>query len=123
MPGLGRRLDDLGVVAVRKHRASTTLPRSILADRSIEVLGRRDLKALHSRRQRALVVGLDEQMQMIALDAEVHDPEVLASRGRQRRLAHCFVCRAAAQVVDVTHDAQDHVHRVPRLQLGPRPVR
>jgi hypothetical protein len=44
---LGRRLDDLGVVAVGEHRASATTAWPVLADRGVEVLGGRDLKALH----------------------------------------------------------------------------
>jgi len=44
-------------------------------------LGSRDLKAPASRRERVLVVGLYEQLNMRTLDAEVYDPEVLAPRG------------------------------------------
>ena len=114
MPGLGRRRDDLGVVAVGEHWPSAARPRPVLADRRVQVLGRRDLKALHPRGERALVLGLDEQMQVIALNAEVHDPELLAPRGGQRGLAHRLVRRATAQIADRTNHAHDDVHRMPR---------
>jgi hypothetical protein len=120
--GLGRRRDDLGVIAVSKHGTAATRPGPVLADRRVEVLGGGDLKALHSRGEGALVLGLDEQMEVIALDAEVHDPEILAPRGSQRGLANCLVRRPASQAADRADDAQDDVHRVPRLQLGPRLV-
>ena len=114
MPGLGRRLDDLGMVAVGEHRTPAARARPVLADRGVQVLGRRDLKALHPRGKRALVVGLDEQVQVVALDAQVHDPEVLAPCGGKCRLAHRLVRRAAAQVADRRNHSQDDVHRMPR---------
>ena len=114
MTGLGRRRDDLGVVAVGEYRTPPPGARPALADRRVEVLGRRDLEALHPGRERALVVGFDEQMQVVALDAQVHDPEVLTPRRGQRRLANCLVRRSAAQVADRRHDAQHHMHGMPR---------
>jgi hypothetical protein len=68
-----------------------------LADRRVEVLGGRDLEPLHARRQRVLVVGLDEQVHMGALDADVYDAEVLAPNGRQRGLADREIGEATAQ--------------------------
>jgi hypothetical protein len=62
-------------------------------------------------------------MQVVALDAEVHDPEVLAPRGGQRGLANRLVGRAAAQTAEGSNHAQDDVHRMPRLQLGTHLVR
>jgi hypothetical protein len=115
VPGLRRRRDDLGVVTVGEHGASAARPRPVLADRGIEVLGRRDLKALHPRREGTLAVGLHEQMQMRSLNAEVHDPKVLAPRGGQRGLADRLVRRPAAQVADLANDAQYDVHWMPRL--------
>ena len=122
MPGLGRVRDDLGVIPVGEHRTSATLLRAVLADRCVEVLGGRDLKALHPRGERTLVVSLDEQVQVIALDAEMYDPEVLAPRGGQRGLANRLVRRTATQIADRANDAQHDVHWMPRLQLGPHLV-
>jgi len=66
------------MIAVGEHRTPAARPRPVLADCRVEVLGGRDLKALHARRKCALAVGLDDQMEVRALDAEVHDPEVFA---------------------------------------------
>src|SRR5678816_4172575 len=58
-----------------------------------------------------------------ALDAEVDDPEVLAARRCQRRLANRLVGEPSAQVADVSDDAQHHVDRMSRGELGPNLVR
>jgi hypothetical protein len=120
---LPRRGDDLGVVAIGEHCASTSRPGLAAADRGVEVLGRRDLEALHARCERVLVVGLDEQVEMRALDAEVDDAEVVAPGGRERGLADRLVGEPAAQVADRADHPQDDVHRVPRDKLRPYLVR
>src|SRR6185503_1756127 len=102
---LARVGDDLGVVSIREHGASPPRPWPAPADRRVEVLGRRDLEALHPRGERALVLGLDDQVQVGALDAEVDDAKVLAQRGGQRGLAHRLVGGTPAQVADHGQDA------------------
>jgi hypothetical protein len=87
------------------------------------MLGGRDLEALHPRRQGDLSVGLDDEVEVRALDAEVDDPEVLAARRGERRLADRLVGEPAAQVADVPDDAQHDVDRMPRGELGPYLVR
>jgi hypothetical protein len=111
------------MVAVREHRPAPPGPRLALADRRIEVLGRRDLKSLHPRRQRLLVLGLDQQVHVVSLDAELHDPEVLAQRRGQRRLADRLVHAPPPQVADRVHRSQRHVHGIPRMQVRPLLVR
>ncbi|HMG54572.1 MAG TPA: hypothetical protein VK601_13840 [Kofleriaceae bacterium] len=111
------------MVAIGEHRAPPTRSGAALADRCVEVLGGRDLKALHAMRERALVVGLDQQMDVGALDAEMNDPEVLAPRGDERRLAHRMVDAAAAQVADGAHHPQHDVHGIPRVEKRPLLVR
>ena len=117
MPRLPGRGDDLGVVAIGEHRAPAAWTGPVPADRRVEVLGGRDLEPLHARRQRVLVVGLDEQVDVRALDAEVDDPEVLASGRRERRFADRTIGEPAAQVADRADDPQDHVDRMPREQI------
>jgi hypothetical protein len=87
------------------------------------VLGGRDLEALHPARQRRLVVGLDPQVDVRALDADVDDPEVLASRRRERRFADRLVGEPAAQAAHRGDGPQHDVHRVPGVELGPLAVR
>src|ERR1051325_8176901 len=100
MARLRGRRDDLGVIAVREHRSSPPWPRLSFADGCIEVLGRRDLEALHADSERALVIGLDQQMDVIVLDAQLHDAEVLAARRRQRGLSNRLVGTAATKLPD-----------------------
>jgi hypothetical protein len=111
------------MITIGEHRAPPPRPGLALADRRVEVFRGRDLKPLHPRRQRALVIGLDEQVHVRALDAEVHDPEVLAPSGRERSFADRSVRESAAQISDRTDDPQDNMHRIPGRKLGPRLVR
>jgi len=123
VPRLSRRRDDLGVIAIRKYRPPPPRPRPALADRRVEVLGGGDLEALHPRRERGLVVCLDDQVDVRALDACVHDPEVLAPRSGERRFADRLVDAPPAQVADRSDDSQRDVHGIPRMQKRPLPVR
>ena len=75
------------------------------------------------RGERVLVVGLDDQMHVRALEAEVHDAKVFAQRGRQRGLADRLPDAAAAQAADRADRAEHDVHRVPRMQERPLLVR
>jgi hypothetical protein len=116
MARLPRRRDDRGVVAVGEHYAPAARTGLALADRRVEVLGGRNLKALHSSGQRELVVGLDQQVDVCPLDAELDDAEVLASRCGERGLADRLVHAPPAQVADGADHPQDDVNRVPRVQ-------
>src|ERR1041384_883200 len=100
MARLRRRRDDLGVVAVREHRSSPPRPRLSFADSRIEVLGRRDLKSLHARSEGALVISLDQQVDVVVLDTQLHDAEVLAARRRQRGFADGLVDTTRAKIAD-----------------------
>jgi hypothetical protein len=95
VPRLPRRPDDLGVVAIGEHRAAPSRSRLGFADRRVEVLGSGDLEPLHACCQRRLVIGFHQQMHVRALDADLDDPEVFASRGGQRGLADRLVDAAA----------------------------
>ena len=91
MARLRGRRDDLGKVAIWKHVPSSARPRLAFADRRVEVLGGRDLKSLHPRRQRLLVLCLDDQMDVRALDADVHDTEIGPRQHDKHRLANNLV--------------------------------
>src|ERR1044071_1349430 len=80
------------------------------------MLGSRDLKALHSSCERQLVVGLDQQVDVRSLDAELDDAEVLAPRCGERGLADGLVHASPAQVADGADYPQDDVNRVPRVE-------
>ena len=61
---------------------------------------------MHAGRERVFVLGLDEQMNVRALDAQLHDPEVLSQSSGQRRLANRLVHASSAQVADLANHAQ-----------------
>jgi hypothetical protein len=79
------------VIAIDEHGTTTARTGPALADRSVEVLGGRNLESLHPRRQRGLVIGFDDQVHVVVLDAEVHDAKVFATSGRERGLANCAI--------------------------------
>jgi hypothetical protein len=77
------------VIAVGEHSPTPTpVPDG---ERAVDVPGSRDLEALHPPAQRLLVVGLDEQMNMRPLNADVHDADPLAQRRGDRRVPHSLV--------------------------------
>jgi len=115
--GARRRRDHLEVVAVGEHRATAT-SFAVAQDR-IDVPRRRDLESLQPARKLAGVVGFDQQMDMRALQADVHDPDPLTDRGNDRRLAHRPVHQPAPQAADRRHDAQHDVQCMIRLHVGP----
>jgi hypothetical protein len=55
------------------------------------------------------VIGLDEQMNMRALQTDVHDPELLAQRRRDRGVAQRLVHRASPQAPDLRRNSHHDV--------------
>jgi len=72
-------------------------------------------EALHAARKRELVVRLDEHVHMVPLDADVHDPDPLAQRCRDRRLAHRLVQLSSTHVSNGLDHPHDDVQRKLRL--------
>ena len=70
------------VVTVGEH-ASAPLASALLRDRSVEPMRGSDLEALHPAGERALVARLDDQMKMLALQADLTDPEVGSTKRRR----------------------------------------
>jgi hypothetical protein len=100
VPRLSRTRDDHRMVAVGKHRSASPWSRPALADRHVQMLRRGDLEALHAPREGGLVLRLDQQVNMRALDTEMHDPEVSAPRGDARCLADRLIRLPAPQAAD-----------------------
>ena len=71
----GRR-DHLDVVAIGEHPAAA--PARTAPERGVDVPRRRDQEPLHPTGKRGLVIGLDKQVNMRSLQADVYDPEPLA---------------------------------------------
>jgi hypothetical protein len=106
------------VIAISEHRAAAT-PRTD-REHSVHMPAGRDREALHAARKRKLVLRLDEHVHVRPLDADVHDPDPLAERCRDRRLAHRLVQRPPPHVPDRGDDPQDDVQR--KLRLHQRPL-
>jgi hypothetical protein len=73
--------------------------------------------------QGALVIGLDEQVDVVVLDAQLHDAEVLAASRRQRGLANGLVDTSAAKLADRCDHAQRDMHGIAGVQEWPLLVR
>src|SRR5262245_19753335 len=83
-----RRGDHFQMIAVCEHRASTATV-LVTAEYRVDVPRDRDLESLEPAREGFLVCRLDQQVHMVALQAEMDDPDALTDRGDDRGLAHC----------------------------------
>ena len=107
----------MDVVAVGKDLASP--PSCPVAKRRIDMSRCRDLEPLHPARERVLAVGLDQHVHVVSLQADMNDPESLAQRGGDGRMAYRLVQLPAPQATDRRHHAQHDVQRVIGLELRP----
>ncbi|HEY6176140.1 MAG TPA: hypothetical protein VIX73_16915 [Kofleriaceae bacterium] len=108
------------MIAIGKHLAAPTV--FTFSERRVDVLRRRNLEALHAASERRLVLGFDEHVDVVPLQADVNDTKPLAPRRRDRRLAQSLVHRASPQAAYRRYDANSDVQRVIRLELWPRVV-
>jgi hypothetical protein len=102
-----RRGDHLDVISIGEHLAPP--PALAISQRGVDVPRCGDLEALHPAGERGLVVGLDQHVHMSSLQADVDDPEPLAQRRRDRRIAHGLVQLAPPQAA---HRRRDPHHDV-----------
>jgi hypothetical protein len=117
------------VVSIDEHLAAP--PATSVAQRRIDIPRGRDLESLHAPRKRELVLGLDQQVHVRALDTDVHDPELLALRRREGRVADGLVHVSSSQIPDDGNDTEHDMQRLLRADLrallmrraGPRPDR
>jgi len=109
MARLSAAHEIVAVVPVREHRP---LP----PQQPIDAARDADRETLHPPAERARVLRFDQQVEMIAPDGEVHDPEV---RSRARCSADRFPYHRErllrSKVADAPRRPQRDVHRVPRL--------
>ncbi|HEY1552857.1 MAG TPA: hypothetical protein VGG28_33740 [Kofleriaceae bacterium] len=101
---LARRRQHRRVIAIAEHASPP-------ADRAIDELCRRDQEALHPLRERDIARGLDDQVKVSALDAEVDDANALVFRERDGRVANARVELTPPQCPDPRDDARDDVDR------------
>ena len=114
--GFPRRPERVRVVAVGEHR---TAPLQDPVDRLRDA----DRQCLHPPRERHRVARLDDDVEMVGLHGEVHDPESVALEHRPD--ARCDDTKAlpAPEPRCVVTDARRHVDGVPACESGPRDVR
>src|SRR4051794_8406136 len=104
------------MVAVRKNPA-------VPAGERIEAPGNSDRQALHTARKRGLIFRLDDEVQVVALNRVVDDPDAESfARVAQRRF-HRLGPAVGAQIPDATPQPHGHVHRMPRGELRPPQMR
>ena len=78
VPYFERRRQHAGVVAIAPNSSTTA------AEHAVDRLGEPRREALHATDERWLAVRLDDQVHVVGLDREVHDPEYPFAAGRER---------------------------------------
>jgi hypothetical protein len=101
---LGGRTQHARVIAIVEHAA-------VAPHHPVEPFGDADREALDRAGERAAVGGLDEEMDVIALDRELDDADVEAIATDPKRRLDDAERAPAAQVVDVRRHAQGDVER------------
>lgn len=86
---------------------------------TVETPGEPDREPLHPFGEGAVVVGLDQQVQVVALDREVHYAELAPPHHRRERGLDGAERATAPQVPHVIQGSQRDVHRESRSHLGP----
>jgi hypothetical protein len=83
----------------------------------------RDLEALHAARECSLVARLDEQVDVLALNADVDDPDAFATRGHDGGMADRGVHRAPPHGADDRRHAEHDMEWMARVERGASPMR
>ena len=113
-PSLARRADDLGVVARDEHLAAAGRRQlSLDGDRGIEPARSRDLEALHAAGECLLTRCLDQQVDVVPLDAHVHDADQPEHRRGEDREADGVIGASATQATDSLGYTQHDMDRRP----------
>jgi len=76
VPDLAGRSQRAAVETIGPHAAG-------VSDPPVDRLRQANAEPLHPARQRGRAVGLDEQVQVVRLDREMHDAEVCGGRARE----------------------------------------
>jgi hypothetical protein len=110
-----RRLQGTRVIAAGKYPPPAT-------EQAIDRTSDPDRESGGAARKRRLVLRLDEQVQMVGLHGELHDP-----KGRRRGLQKAAADRGEHDLLPQRRQSASHsqgqMQRMPGLVLGTRPVR
>src|SRR5262249_35074554 len=115
VPNLARAREIAPVIAIAPN-APTPAPR-----RCVEESIRAHRERFHPARERAFVVRLDDQMNVIVLDRELDDVEVVPPR-RAKRALERLVKTLTPKARQPPHRAHRHMQRIPPLVHRPRPM-
>src|SRR5689334_15614768 len=94
----------------------------VTVNRAVDRPSTTDRQTLRAPRERQPSVGLDEEVDVVRLDREVHQAKELLARRRERAM-DLGVDEAGAQRRQPPMRAERDVHRVPRMMERPRGVR
>ena len=87
---------------------------SAAAESAVEGLGDPDGEPLDASRERGAIVGLRDEVEVVALHREVHDAKVVPLAGRLESRQHGAMTLAAAQALESGHEPQGHVNGMVR---------
>lgn len=116
MRGRAARAEHVRVITVGEHAAMPALQR-------IEPLCQADPEALHGAREIFGAPGLDDEMQVIAKDCEMHDAHAKALAGFLQPREHDPRPPPGAQMADAGLHPHRDVHGMPRGERRPLEVR
>ena len=111
MASLGRRREDLEVIAIIEHRAS---PPEV----AVEPARDAHRPALDPARELGVAAGLADQMDVVALDRELADPEPAPPATVDERAPQHLAQLELAKPGDVTANPLGDVDREPRSKSG-----
>jgi hypothetical protein len=104
---LVRSLEGARMEAVREHAAAP-------AGEAVEAASEPDLESADAAPKRRLVVGFDEEMEVIALEREVDDAKASTrSVSRAQRVFQGLEPELCAEIAELPHDPKRRMNRVP----------
>jgi hypothetical protein len=113
---LSGRGENVRVISVGEYRPTS-------AGARVEPLGEPDCQALHPARKRGLSFGLDDEVQVIALDGVVDDAHAVQLAGNAKDFFDDLGAAPGPQVSDSGNHPERHVDGVPDAERRPREVR
>src|SRR6266545_2647212 len=116
VPHLRRRAGHVRVVAIGNHRPAPPHHR-------VEPPREPDRERAHAEREDPRPLRLDDEVEVVALDAEVDDPEAPMAPRRAERRVDDAVRALAAEIPDGLGHPERHVHGVIRADLFARGMR
>ena len=115
IPRLPRRAKSDAVIAIGEHAAAPL-------ERAIELLREADAEPLHAAPERFLTLGLDDEVQMVALHRPLDQPHAEPVPRCREGAPHDLHAALRPQTRHVPPEPQRDVDRRPPVEPGPRRV-